>query len=150
MIKNAGVWAGALLLVFSGVLVQQSLQLDYYNPLGPGPGFLPLWLGALLFIVAILYIVDALRSASIDLAELLPVGDARLDIALMLLGLCLFALFVEDVGFVIAATQLTFLMTLRKFKWYYALPASVAVAVVLLLAFQTLLGVALPVNDFGW
>lgn len=53
-------------------------------------------------------------------------------------------------GFVIAATQLVFLMTVRKFRWYYALPAALIVAVLLLLAFQTLLGVALPVNGFGW
>jgi hypothetical protein len=41
-------------------------------------------------------------------------------------------------------------MTVSKFKCYYALPAALFVAIVLLLAFQTLLGVALPVNGFGW
>lgn len=150
LIKNAGVWAGAVLLAFSAVLFQQSFQLDYYNPLGPGPGFLPLWLSVLLFVVSVFYIIDSLKGECIELAHLLPPGDARCDIALMLTGLCLFAWFVEDVGFVIAATQLVFLMTVRRFKWYYALPAAIFVAVLLLVAFQTLLGVSLPVNDFGW
>ena len=150
LIKNAAIWAGAVLLVFSAVLFQQSLQLDYYNPLGPGPGFLPRWLAGLLFVVSLLYIIDSLKGERIELSHLLPKGGARRDIALMLIGLCLFAGLVEYVGFVIAATQLVFLMTVRKFKWYYALPAAIFVAVLLLLAFQTLLGVSLPVNDFGW
>ncbi len=150
MIKNAGVWAGVILLAYSAVLFQQSLLLDYYNPLGPGPGFLPLWLSGLLFIVSLLYIWDSIKREVIRLAELLPTGDARLDILLMLTGLCLFALLVETIGFVAAGSQLIFLMTFRKFKWYYALPTSILVAVLLLLAFQKLLGVSLPVNDLGW
>jgi hypothetical protein len=148
--KNAGVWAGILLLAYSAVLFQQSLSLDYYNPLGPGPGFLPLWLSVVLFVVALCYIGDSIKSAAVRLADLQPHDDARVDIALMLVGLCLFATIVESVGFVIAATQLVFLMTLRKFKWYYALPCSAGVAILLLVVFQTLLGVSLPVNDFGW
>ena len=150
MIKNAGVWAGAILLAYSALLFQQSLLLDYYNPYGPGPGFLPLWLSGLLFIVALLYILDSIKAEVVKLVDLLPHDDARVDIALMLIGLCLFALLVESIGFVLAGTQLIFLMTLRKFKWYYALPTAASIAVVLLVVFQKLLGVSLPVNDFGW
>lgn len=150
MIKNAGVWAGLALLAYSAILFQQSFLLDYYNPFGPGPGFLPRWLSILLFIVSLFYIKDSIKGEVIKLSALLPHSDALADVALMLTGLCLFALFVEDVGFVIAATQLVFLMTVRRFKWYYALPAAIFVAVLLLVAFQTLLGVSLPVNDFGW
>ena len=150
MIKNAGVWAGAILLAYSALLFQQSLLLDYYNPYGPGPGFLPLWLSGLLFIVALLYILDSIKAEVVKLVDLLPHDDARVDIALMLIGLCLFALLVESIGFVLAGTQLIFLMTVRKFKWYYALPTAASIAVVLLVVFQKLLGVSLPVNDFGW
>jgi len=150
LIKNAGVWAGAILLAYSALLFQQSLLLDYYNPYGPGPGFLPLWLSALLLIVALLYILDSIKAEVVKLVDLLPHDDARVDIALMLTGLCLFALLVESIGFVLAGTQLIFLMTLRKFKWYYALPTAASIAVVLLVVFQKLLGVSLPVNDFGW
>lgn len=150
LIKNAGVWAGAFLLVFSGLLFQQSLKLDYYNSLGPGPGFLPLWLSGLLFVITLLYIWDSLKNEVIALGSLLPHHGALPDIGLMLLGLCLFALFVEQIGFVLAGTQLVFLMTVRKFKWYYALGGAALAAVFLLLAFQKFLGVSLPVNDFGW
>ena len=138
------------LLAFSGLLFQQSLKLDYYNSLGPGPGFLPLWLSGVLFVVTLFYLWDSLRNEVISLGELLPPGSALPDIGLMLLGLCLFALFVEQIGFVLAGTQLVFLMTVRKFKWYYALAGAALASIILLLAFQKLLGVALPVNDFGW
>lgn len=150
MIKNAGVWAGAVLLAFSGLLFQQSLKLDYYNMLGPGPGFLPLWLSGILFAVSLFYIWDSIRNEVIDLSDLIPHRKALPDIALMLTGLVIFALLVEWIGFVLASSQLVFLMTFRNFKWQYALPTSVAVSVTLLLAFQKLLGVSLPVNDFGW
>lgn len=150
MIKNAGVWAGVILLAFSGLLIQQSFTLDYINMLGPGPGFLPRWLGGLLGLVSLCYLWDACKHNVIDVGSLLPSRHALPDIALMLLGLCLFALLVETIGFVLAASQLLFLMSLRKFRWQIALPTSIAISVALLLAFQKLLGVFLPVNDFGW
>lgn len=150
MMKSAGVWAGLGFLVYSGVLFQQSFLLDYYNPYGPGPGFLPRWLSVLLFIVSVAYVWESLKGDDVELADLLPQDGARVDVALMLLGLCLFALLIERIGFVLAGTQLLFLMTFRKFKWYFALPTSVVVSVVLLFVFEKMLGVSLPVNDFGW
>lgn len=150
MIKNAGIWAGIILLAFSGVLFQQSLALDYYNMLGPGPGFLPRWLSGLLAAVALCYLWDSLKNNVVTLGDLVPDHHAIPDIALMLTGLCLFALSVETIGFVLASSQLLFLMTVRKFRWYLALPSAIAISIVLLLAFQKLLGVFLPVNDFGW
>ena len=150
MLKNAGVWVGGFLLIYSGVLFQQSLTLDYYNPIGPGPGFLPLWLSGVLFLVSLLYIWCSLRGEIVPVAELWPAAKARADIFLMLGGLCIFALLVQYIGFVTAASQLVFLMTVRKFKWYYALPASILVSILVLVAFQNALGVPLPVNEFGF
>lgn len=147
---NAGVWAAVFLLLVSGVLLQQSLQLDYANSLGPGPGFLPRWLSGILIVVTLAYLWDSIRHETVRVADLLPVGNARVDMALMLTGLVLFALFVETVGFVLAGSQLIFLMTVRKFHWLRALLTAVAVSVALLFVFQRFLGVALPVNDFGW
>ena len=150
MRRNAGVWAGVFLLVVAGVLMQQSLRLDYANMLGPGPGFLPRWLSGILMIVSLCYLWDSVRNEVIPLSELWPVGKAQVDIGLMLLGLVVFALIVESLGFVVAASQLIFLMTVRRFRWPLALLASIGISVALLLAFQKLLGVALPVNDWGW
>ena len=150
MRRNAGVWAGVFLLVVAGVLMQQSLRLDYANMLGPGPGFLPRWLSGILMVVSLCYLWDSVRNEVIPLSELWPVGKAQIDIGLMLLGLVVFALIVESLGFVVASSQLILLMTVRRFRWPLALLASVGISVALLFAFQKLLGVALPVNDWGW
>jgi hypothetical protein len=68
----------------------------------------------------------------------------------MLGGLVVFTVIVNTTGFVIAGSILLFAMFIRDYKWYYALSASVAIAVLLLFVFQSLLGVSLPVNEYGW
>lgn len=44
---------GVVLLLVAAFLVRESLSLRYYTPLGPGPGFFPLWLSILLAILAV-------------------------------------------------------------------------------------------------
>jgi putative tricarboxylic transport membrane protein len=44
--------AGGVLLVVALLLARESLRLRYYTPLGPGPGFFPLWLSILLALLA--------------------------------------------------------------------------------------------------
>ncbi|MHB0868919.1 MAG: tripartite tricarboxylate transporter TctB family protein [Chloroflexota bacterium] len=36
-------------------LVWQALRLQFYTPLGPGPGFFPLWLGLILTVISVLW-----------------------------------------------------------------------------------------------
>ena len=45
--------AGAVVLCIAAFVARESLDLRYYTPLGPGPGFFPLWLSILLAILAI-------------------------------------------------------------------------------------------------
>lgn len=42
-----------VLLGMAALLAREALKLRYYSPLGPGPGFFPLWLAVLLAILAI-------------------------------------------------------------------------------------------------
>lgn len=44
---------GVVLMLVAAFLVRESLRLRYYTPLGPGPGFFPLWLSILLAILAV-------------------------------------------------------------------------------------------------
>ena len=138
------------MLIYSTILFYQSLSLDYSNQLGPGPGFMPLWISGILFVVTLLYIWESLKGKVILVSEIFPRGGALRDIVWMLGGLCVLALVIEYVGFCVSSSLLLFVMTRRKYKWYYALPTSIAVSVLILLVFQNLLGVPLPVNEFGW
>ena len=150
LLKNAGLWTGIIFLLYSAVLFFGSFSFFYYTPYGPGPGFLPRWLGGIMFVVTLCYIWDSLRDKVIAVGELFPRGDALYDIALTVGGLCLFAVIINYAGFVISASILLFVMTFRHYRWYYALPSSIAVAFIILALFQNLLGVPLPVNDYGF
>ena len=148
--KKAGVWAGIITLLYAITIFQQSLSLDYSTRLGPGPGFFPLWLSGILIVLTLCYIVDSIRNDVVKVSEILPGGKASQNIISTVAALILFPIVVPYLGFVISATILQFIMFVRDFKWYTALGISVFVSVVLLVAFQSLLGVSLPVNDFGW
>lgn len=148
--KKAGVWAGIITLVYAIIIFQQSLSLEYSTRLGPGPGFFPLWLSGILIVLTLCYIVDSIRHDVIKVSEILPGGKASQNIVSTVAGLILFPIVVSYLGFVISATMLQFIMFVRDFKWYTALGISVSISVVLLVVFQSLLGVSLPVNDFGW
>lgn len=150
MLANAGVWISFGLLVYTLTMFFQSMTLDYTNPLGPGPGFLPLWISGILFAVTLIYLWESLKGQVISIREILPQGSARYDISLMLGGLCVFALLVEYVGFGTAGSLLIYLMIMRKYKWYYAMPAALVISFTVSVIFQNLLGVPLPVNEYGW
>lgn len=148
--RNAGVWSGSIVLVFATVIFYQALSLDYSTPLGPGPGFFPRWLGGLLIILALAYIWDSIKNEVIPLAELFPRGKALENIVATLLGMVLFLVVVSFTGFVVAGTMLLFIMLRPEYRWYKALGISLGISLLLLIVFQSILGVPLPVNDFGW
>jgi putative tricarboxylic transport membrane protein len=149
-LKKAGVWAGIITLIYAIIIFQQSLSLDYSTKLGPGPGFFPLWLSGILVVFTLCYIVDAFRHDEVKISEILPGGEARKSIISTVGGLIIFPVVVPYLGFIISATILQFTMFVRDYKWYNALGISALVSVILFVVFQTLLGVTLPVNDFGW
>lgn len=148
--KKAGVWAGIITLIYAIIIFHESLSLDYSTKLGPGPGFFPLWLSGILIVLTLFYIVDAFRHDEIKVSEILPGGKAGKSIISTVSGLIVFPIVVPYLGFVISGTILQFIMFIRDFKWYVSLGISVAVSIILFFVFQTLLGVTLPVNDFGW
>lgn len=63
--KRADVLAGLCLIGLGIFIIQQALQLDYINEYGPGPGFLPLWLGiGFLALTSPLVVMTILRPMS--------------------------------------------------------------------------------------
>lgn len=150
VLNNAGVWAGGSILVYAVIIFYQSFSLDYSNQLGPGPGFFPRWLSGCLIILACLYIGHSAKNKLVSASDIWPKGKARGSILTMLAGLVAFTLIVNTTGFVIAGSILLFTMFSRDYRWYRALIASLAISVLLFIVFQSLLGVSLPVNEFGW
>ncbi|NTZ16537.1 hypothetical protein EXW96_02790 [Paenibacillus sp. JMULE4] len=74
MLKNAGFVIGIVILLFASLILWQSLSLDYYSELGPGPGLLPLWLSAVLMVLSLLFMMKSLKKSIILFPEILPRG----------------------------------------------------------------------------
>jgi hypothetical protein len=148
--QNAGVWLGGIGFIFAGIMFGQSLSLDYYSEVGPGPGLLPLWLSGALMLLFFLYIVRCVRKEHITFGEVLPKGEGAKKIILILSSLTVFILIVPYVGFILAGTALLFVFFIGAYKWYYNLILSVAVSVILFWIFYSFLNVPLPVNYWGF
>ncbi|MDQ0218149.1 tripartite tricarboxylate transporter TctB family protein [Peribacillus cavernae] len=148
--RNAGVWAGALLLGFAGFIFWQSLSFDYYTVRGPGPGFLPLWLSGVLIVISLVYIWEAIKKEVIVFKQILPKGRALGNILSMLGSIIIFMIVISYAGFVVSAVILLFIVLVREFKWYSALGISVVTSIIVFLVFNSLLGIPLPVNALGW
>ncbi len=148
--QNAGLWAGIVILIYAVTIFYQSLSLEYMISVGPGPGFFPRWLSGSLILTTCCYLWDVIKKNELSLRDLLPEGRAVGNMAAMLIGLVIFTLIVNYTGFVVAGSILLFAMFSRDFRWHYALISAVLVSILLFVVFQTLLGVSLPTNDFGW
>jgi putative tricarboxylic transport membrane protein len=148
--KNAGVYVGIVLLIYSVVMVWQSLTLDYYTAFGPGPGFFPLWVSILLLVLSILYLWESIKKEVILLSKIIPKGKDLRKILAVLGSVVLFMILVNFTGFVISGSILLFLLFMKEYKWYQGIAMSISISILLFYIFNTLLNVPLPANAFGW
>jgi putative tricarboxylic transport membrane protein len=45
-------------VAFGAFIVYEGSKLRYYTPIGPGPGFYPVWVGGLIVVLAIIWLVQ--------------------------------------------------------------------------------------------
>jgi putative tricarboxylic transport membrane protein len=92
--------AGLALLALALFLGWQAAQLSYYSPLGPGPGFFPLWLCILLGILSVAALVNSLRGTPPELATpFWPDRTALVRIGTVIAGLAFVAAAMSTLGF---------------------------------------------------
>ncbi len=100
--------ASLIFLAFSAYLVLKSRQMEYYADLGPGPGFFPFWLGALLAVLSIIWLVQVSMGPGGAIAGgFIPDRRGLVRIIAVLVTMALFGWVVDDLGF-----QLTMLIFL--------------------------------------
>jgi putative tricarboxylic transport membrane protein len=150
LLRNASIYMGGVILLFASVVFWQSLQFEYYNEKGPGPGFFPLWLSGGLALFSIIYIGTSIKKEVILISDIIPKGKDLGNILTLLIGAIIFLLIINYMGFVLAASLLLFSILRRFYKWYVGIGISVGVSVCLFYLFHTLLGIPLPVNFLGW
>ena len=152
--KKAEMITGVFLLVLSGLVIWEAGQMPPSSSFGPGAGFLPLWLGILLAVLATILFVSAWRRQATekDKKSVFPGKQALFAIAAVMVGLAVYIFLIETLGYLVDTFLLiVFLMkAVEREKWPLTLMVAVGTTVVLFLTFQVLLQITLPSNMFGF
>jgi len=133
-------------------VIWYSTTLVYYTPVGPGPGFFPMWLGGLLAVLSFAILGGSLLGISPKLPEnIIPERSPLLQMGVTFAAIAFFALAVERAGFV--AAMFIVLVTLLIVNHVRFFPTALAVALVGSLGvgyvFVHWLGVFLPAAPFN-
>ena len=144
--------AGAALLAFAVAFSAGALKYyTYSGPGGPGPAFVPFWLGLIMAVLATLLLVGALRSDDPG-AEWLPRGDGLRRLVVVLGVTAAFVALLKVVGMILGtALFLVVLMrALDRTAWPLTLSVAVATSGLIFLIFTYWLRVPFPVSVLGF
>lgn len=137
----------ALIWMFIGVVViLQSRKLDYMAEYGPGPGFLPFWLGVGTFIIGLLLLFNATILSNKTEVIKLPTQNAAYRLLIVISAIFAFALLVEKIGFLICIGLLFFfiLFFVERKGWKFSLMMTFASPIVIWVIFDLALDLRLP------
>jgi putative tricarboxylic transport membrane protein len=151
-VRGADRIAGAGLLALGVAFSAGALkQYDYWGPNGPGPAFLPFWLGLAMAVLAAALLIGAVRAADPGDAWL-PRGEGLRRLVLVFGATTALVALLNVVGMVVAT--LLFLIGLFRFLDRQPWPLTVAVAAAIaglnFLVFTYWLRVPMPVGLFGF
>lgn len=151
--KKADLLTSCALLALSGFVIWESLQMPPSATFGPGPGFLPFWIGVILAgLAVILFLTAWFRMNDPKESHIFPTRKALTAVGLVLLGLALYTVLMEPLGFL--ANTLLFVAFLMAVVQRESFKVTAAVAVLttagLYIIFQVLLGITLPRSPLGF
>ncbi len=145
----ARVLGGVGVLVLGIAVIVLSRQLPYHSEYGPGPGFLPTWIGYVLAVCAIVVTAQEVRAA--DTQASFFQARTRMAVKVLLLIAATFLIF-PLVGFSVGF-GLFVCATMRlmgRHRWVTCGIAAVVVAVVIHYLFAVWLDIPLPTGRIGW
>ena len=150
--RRADAIAGAALLALAIAFSAGALtHYSYWGPNGPGPAFLPFWLGVVMAGLAALLLSGAVRSRDPG-AQWLPRGESLKRLALVLGATIGLVALLNVVGMILGTAL--FLIVLMRFldrnPWPLTLAVAVATAGVNFLVFTYWLRVPMPVSVLGF
>lgn len=143
--RNAGLWAGMVIFLFSLLFFILSFDYDYSSNVGPGPGFFPLYLSGILMILSIFYVFESVKGKNVS-SEKWPKGEALKNVLSVLGCLVFFLLLFYLAGMIAASMVFLFLVFFKGYKWYINVAMSVGISLFLFWLFNNVLSVPLPVN----
>jgi putative tricarboxylic transport membrane protein len=149
--RRADQVSGALLLVFGAAFAVGARQYPYWTPNGPGSGFLPVWLGLTMAVLAAALLVGATRRTEPGEAWL-PGGRATVRLVVVIVSTALFIALMPVLGMTLGTGL--FLVGLLRFleghRWVTALGVAVATSFANWLVFVYWLNVPFPVGALGF
>jgi len=142
--------AGRLVVLLFGIaIVFFSSQLPYKSEYGPGPGFLPLWLGIVLIGSAVFVLLNILRK-QVKVDAFFKTGTKQS--AMMFILIFISFLLLPLLGFAVGLAFFSGL-TMRvmgKHSWMACGLTAVGVAIGVHFVFGQWLHIPLPVGIVGW
>ena len=150
--RSADRVAGAALLALGIAFSAGALtHYAYWGENGPGPAFLPFWLGLLMALLAALLLVGAVRSRDPG-ADWLPRGDGLRRLSVVLGATVAFVALLNVIGMTIGTVL--FLAVLMRVPdrqpWPRTIAVALAVAGLNYLVFAHWLHVPLPASPLGF
>jgi putative tricarboxylic transport membrane protein len=145
-------YSGVALALFGLYVAGASWRFDYLSEEGPGPGFLPFWLGIAIFALAVVLIVSTLRHLPPH-ANKQPqswFAESRALFAwLALMG----AIFLSPVvGFTVSLMLLTIFIIayMERRSMWSAMLVALGLGIGFHVVFVVVLGLSLPVSPLGF
>lgn len=150
--RNADRIAAALLLAAALAFSAGALRFyAYSSPEGPGPGFLPFWLGLAMAILAGGMLVRSLRAREPG-PDWAPRGEALRHVTVVLGVTTAFVALVKALGMVLGSAL--FLAALARYlgrhRWLVVIAVAVGAALFNYLVFAQWLRVPFPEGPFGF
>ena len=138
----------ALAVAFSAGALR---QYAYWGPNGPGPAFLPFWLGLVMTLLATMLFVGALRTKDPG-ASWLPSGEGVRRLAFVLGATIAYVALLNLLGMVVATVLflIVLMRVLDRCGWPLTLAVALATAGSIYFVFGRWLKVPLPTGVLGF
>jgi hypothetical protein len=147
--RVADLIGGVIVLLLGLATIFFSSKLEYYSEFGPGPGFLPLWVGICITICAIALIVNLLRKHEKAGAFFKPKTKEGFKILLFIIvTFLLLPVFGFSIGFGLFAGVT--MRVMGKHRWVSCGLTAIGIAIGIRFVFGHWLSIPLPAGIVGW
>jgi putative tricarboxylic transport membrane protein len=142
--KGTDLWTGLFLMIFSGAVIREALDLEVGTPTNPGSGFMIFGTAVVLGVLALLQFLKALVSRA--QADRAPEEIHRWRIVAVIGANILYIVLLEPVGFLLCTfLLLSFLFQVyEKGEWAWAIGGAAATSLLTYAIFSRLLQLNLP------
>ncbi len=150
--RRSEILACLLFMLLGAHVVTQATGLPYLEKYGPGPGFLPFWLGWAWIALSIVHFANILLQPGLYKGpQPFPWGTPALRVAGVYVTLLVTTFLMGALGFLIALSfmGLALLVGVERRPWKQSLAVALGVAVCTWLLFAVFLGVPFPKGPLG-